>query len=39
MTTTSGPRRLRFGSGYRVTVTGHLRAELDELLGPEALVA
>ena len=39
MTTTSGPRRLRFGNGYRVTVTGHLRAELDELLGPEALVA
>jgi DNA polymerase-3 subunit alpha len=39
MTTTSGPRRLRFGNGYRVSVTGHLRAELDELLGPEALVA
>jgi hypothetical protein len=39
MLTTSGPRRLRFGNGYRVSVTGHLRAELDELLGPEALVA
>jgi DNA polymerase-3 subunit alpha len=39
MITTSGPRRLRFGHGYRVSVTGHLRAELDELLGPEALVA
>jgi DNA polymerase-3 subunit alpha len=39
MLTTSGPRRLRFGAGYRVSVSGHLRAELDELLGPEALVA
>jgi DNA polymerase III subunit alpha len=39
MTTASGPRRLRFGTGYRVSVSGHLRAELDELLGPEALVA
>ena len=39
MVTTSGPRRLRFGNGYRVSVTGNLRAELDELLGPEALVA
>jgi len=39
MLTTSGPRRLRFGAEYRVSVSGHLRAELDELLGPEALVA
>ena len=39
MLTTSGPRRLRFGTEYRVSVSGHLRAELDELLGPEALVA
>jgi hypothetical protein len=39
MITATGPRRLRFGNGYRVSVSGHLRAELDELLGPEALVA
>jgi len=39
MLTTTGPRRLRFGAEYRVSVSGHLRAELDELLGPEALVA
>jgi DNA polymerase-3 subunit alpha len=39
METSAGPRRLRFGSGYRVTLTGAFRAELDELLGPDALVA
>jgi DNA polymerase III subunit alpha len=39
METSAGPRRLRFGSGYRVSPTGALRAELDELLGPDALVA
>ena len=39
MDTSSGPRRLRFGAEYRVSVSGRLRAELDELLGPEALVA
>jgi hypothetical protein len=39
MATTAGSRRLRFGSGYRVSMSGNLRAELDELLGPEALVA
>ena len=39
MDTAAGPRRLRFGSGFRITMSGSLRAELDELLGPEALVA
>jgi DNA polymerase-3 subunit alpha len=39
MGTAAGPRRLRFGSGFRITLSGSLRAELDELLGPEALVA
>jgi DNA polymerase-3 subunit alpha len=39
MATTAGSRRLRFGAGYRVSMSGSLRAELDELLGPEALVA
>jgi DNA polymerase-3 subunit alpha len=39
METSAGPRRLRFGTGYRVTPTGAFRAELDELLGPDALVA
>jgi DNA polymerase-3 subunit alpha len=39
MGTAAGPRRLRFGAGYRITMSGGLRAELDELLGPEALVA
>jgi DNA polymerase-3 subunit alpha len=39
METSDGRRRLRFGSGYQVTPSGALRAELDELLGPDALVA
>jgi DNA polymerase-3 subunit alpha len=39
MDTSEGPRRLRFGPGYRVAPSGALRAELDELLGPDALVA
>ncbi len=39
MGTAAGPRRLRFGSDFRITMSGSLRAELDELLGPEALVA
>jgi DNA polymerase-3 subunit alpha len=39
MGTAAGPRRLRFGAGYRIAMSGGLRAELDELLGPEALVA
>jgi DNA polymerase-3 subunit alpha len=36
--TTAGTRRLRFGSGCRVTLTHGLRAELTELLGPETSV-
>jgi DNA polymerase-3 subunit alpha len=39
METSTGPRRLRFGSGYRVSTSVALRAELDQLLGPDALVA
>jgi DNA polymerase-3 subunit alpha len=39
METSTGPRRLRFGSGYRVSPSVALRAELDQLLGPDALVA
>jgi len=39
MGTAAGPRRLRFGSEFRITMSGSFRAELDELLGPEALVA
>jgi hypothetical protein len=39
MVTASGPRRLRFGSGYRVRESAHLRAEIEHLLAPEARVA
>jgi DNA polymerase-3 subunit alpha len=39
MATSGGPRRLRFGPGYRIAPTSALRAELDDLLGPDALVA
>jgi DNA polymerase-3 subunit alpha len=39
MDTSRGRRRLRFGSEYRVAPTNALRSELDELLGPDALVA
>ena len=39
METSAGPRRLRFGAGYRVSPSVALRAELDQLLGPDALVA
>ena len=39
MATSAGPRKLRFGPGYRVTPTRELRSELDDLLGPGALVA
>ena len=37
METSAGPRRLRFGPGCRVTPSGALRAELHDLLGPNAL--
>jgi DNA polymerase III subunit alpha len=36
MQTREGPRRLRFGSEYRVKDTTALRAELDAVLGPGA---
>jgi DNA polymerase-3 subunit alpha len=39
METSAGRRRLRFGAGYRVSPSVALRAELDHLLGPDALVA
>ena len=39
MRTREGTRKLRFGSGYRVSRSAALRAELDQLLGPAALAA
>jgi DNA polymerase III subunit alpha len=39
MDTSNGRRRLRFGPEYRVAASNALRSELDELLGPDALVA
>jgi DNA polymerase III subunit alpha len=39
MDTSAGSRRLRFGAGYRVSPSVALRAEIDHLLGPDALVA
>jgi DNA polymerase-3 subunit alpha len=39
MKTREGTRTLRFGDGYRVSASGALRAQLDELLGPRALAA
>ncbi len=39
MATREGVRRLRFGDGYRVDPDHGLRAELDQLLGPQALAA
>jgi DNA polymerase-3 subunit alpha len=39
MDTSSGRRRLRFGPEYRVAASNALRSELDDLLGPDALVA
>ena len=37
--TSEGPRRLRFGSDYRVRPSSGLRAELGHMLGPDALAA
>jgi DNA polymerase-3 subunit alpha len=37
--TSSGPRTLRLGEGYRVSETPSLRAELAQILGPGALQA
>jgi DNA polymerase-3 subunit alpha len=39
MQTSEGPRRLRFGSEYRVRPSSGLRAELGHMLGPDALAA
>jgi DNA polymerase-3 subunit alpha len=39
MTTRDGVRRLRFGDGFKVDPDHGLRAELDQLLGPQALAA
>jgi DNA polymerase-3 subunit alpha len=39
MQTSDGPRRLRFGSEYRVRPSSGLRAELGHMLGPNALAA
>jgi DNA polymerase-3 subunit alpha len=39
MSTSAGPRRLRFGPGYRVSPSALLTAELDTVLGPAALAA
>jgi len=39
MSTTGGPRRLRFGEAYRVEPTPTLRAELEQILAPAALAA
>ncbi|HWW66705.1 MAG TPA: DNA polymerase III subunit alpha [Solirubrobacterales bacterium] len=39
MQTSEGPRRLRFGSDYRVRPSSGLRAELGHMLGPDALAA
>jgi DNA polymerase-3 subunit alpha len=36
--TTAGPKRLRFGKDFRVAPTPSLRAELEHILGPAALV-
>jgi DNA polymerase III subunit alpha len=35
--TSSGPRTLRLGEGYRVNETPSLRAELGRILGPTAV--
>jgi hypothetical protein len=39
METSTGVRRLRFGRACRVRPSHGLRAELNDLLGPDALVA
>ncbi len=39
METSAGPRELKIGEDYRVQVTPHLRYELNQLLGPDALAA
>jgi hypothetical protein len=39
MKTSAGTRKLRFGPSCRVAPSMGLRAELNDLLGPDALVA
>jgi len=37
--TKDGPRKLRFGNGYRVRPSVSLRQEIDQLLGAAAIAA
>jgi DNA polymerase III subunit alpha len=37
--TSEGPRKLKTGEDYRVQISPHLRYELNQLLGPDALAA
>jgi DNA polymerase III subunit alpha len=39
MRTAEGTRRLRFGDGYRISPSPPLRAQLAEVLGPQAIAA
>jgi DNA polymerase-3 subunit alpha len=39
MQTSDGPKKLKIGDGYRVQVSPHLRYELNQLLGPDAIAA
>ena len=39
MQTSEGPKKLKIGDGYRVQVSPHLRYEINQLLGPDALAA
>jgi len=39
METSAGPKELKIGSDYRVQVSPHLRYELNQLLGPDAIAA
>jgi DNA polymerase III subunit alpha len=39
MQTSAGPKKLKIGDGYRVQVSPHLRYEIHQLLGPDAIAA
>jgi DNA polymerase-3 subunit alpha len=39
MQTSDGPKKLKIGEDYRVQVSPHLRYELNQLLGPDAIAA
>jgi DNA polymerase-3 subunit alpha len=39
METSDGPKKLKIGEDYRVQVSPHLRYELNQLLGPDAIAA